>query len=400
MKIRYIAIVSVISVTLGVATFIVLDIVMPSFSTEMKARSHEDISDKGGVSGNEDMSGRGDISNYGDIVISSNRFDGFSNVEMQAHIRKVAGDKIEAMTPIVVVPSMLNLKTPNGWISKPVQVVGIDVETYPLVSDFGKYLQHPEHRKKPSFNLLEEGYDSRDHQLGEGEKYVPREQMEKAGWKYRRAWAKYQKFSQQADTMTPTSTVLDTESVKTLAPPTTNTPASRSYPASGFSSAIPGQAMASNPFMQETNPFDQHKEATKEKVYDPEIEQRPGIIIGMSLISSRNREGRDWFAAVPGNDVSLIIPTIGQPPRGVSDTFTIVDVYESKMSEFDSQLVFVPIQHIQKLRGMIDPISPTNNRVNQILIKLKPGISPIATRDILRKAFDPRLFSVMTWTDM
>ena len=411
LRTRYIALVSIISVTLGVATLIVVNSVMSGFTTEMKARLHGILSD---------------------VVVNSNDFGGLPNVEKQmARIREIAGDKIEAMTPTVNVPAMLYFKTPGGWSSRPVQVIGIDMETYPLVSVFGKYLQHPEHRKKPSFELLENGYDTRDHQLAEGEDYVPREQMGDAGWEHRRAWARCQKFSQEIDGTGSTPLVPDTASeVKTLAPPAIDTLPSLDGPAFESAPLIPGRAIASDcpgpeillakhaaegyttnnnvanhnaadPFMQNNaNPFDQRDGTTKEKVYNPEVEQRPGIIIAMGLISTRDHEGRDWFAAIPGDDVNLTIPTTGQPPRGESDTFTVVDIYESKMNEFDMQLVFVPIQHLQKLRGMIDPIDPTNGRVNQIQIKLKPGVDPAVVRDLLRKEFDPRLFSVMTWMDM
>ena len=58
---------------------------------------------------------------------------------------------------------------------------------------------------------------------------------------------------------------------------------------------------------------------------------------------------------LPGDDVKLTFPTVGTPPKVVSDNFTIVDFYESKMSEYDASFVFVPIRKLQELRGMIDP---------------------------------------------
>ena len=46
----------------------------------------------------------------------------------------------------------------------------------------------------------------------------------------------------------------------------------------------------------------------------------------------------DRFCVLPGDDVKLTFPTAGMPPKAVSDTFTIVDFYESKMSEIRFEL--------------------------------------------------------------
>ena len=89
---------------------------------------------------------------------------------------------------------------------------------------------------------------------------------------------------------------------------------------------------------------------------------------------------------MPGDDVKLTFPTVGQPPKVVSDNFTIVDFYESKMSEYDASFVFVPIRKLQELRGMIDPTTGVG-LINAIQIKLKPGADGDAVRDKLRAAF-------------
>ena len=92
---------------------------------------------------------------------------------------------------------------------------------------------------------------------------------------------------------------------------------------------------------------------------------------------------------MPGDDVKLTFPTAGQPPKTVSDNFTIVDFYESKMSEYDAKFVFVPIRKLQELRGMIDPTTGVG-LINAIQIKLKPGVDGDAVRDKLQAAFRPR----------
>ena len=55
----------------------------------------------------------------------------------------------------------------------------------------------------------------------------------------------------------------------------------------------------------------------------------------------------------------LTFPSAGSPPKAAWDNFTVVDFYESKMSEDDSKFVFVPIGALQQLRGMIDPSTGT-----------------------------------------
>jgi len=85
-------------------------------------------------------------------------------------------------------------------------------------------------------------------------------------------------------------------------------------------------------------------------------------------------------------------------PDAVHCKFTIVDFYESKMSEYDSTFVFVPIQALQELRGMFDRQTGTRY-ANAIQIKLKPGADGEAVRDKLRAAFDPSFYEVSTWRD-
>lgn len=391
LRTKYIALASIISVTLGVATLIVVNSVMSGFTSEMQDRLHGILSD---------------------VVVESRDFSGFQDPDMRMEqIRRIAGDQIEAMTPTVTAPSMLYFKTVNGWASRPVQVVGIDIETYPQVSRFSEYLQHPENRKKTTFTLYEEGYDARDHQLAEGEEFVPREQLGEAGWRRRRIKERCEKFSQRIDgagqsAAMPTAASVWDSDVKTITPPADLPPIPPSGGALVSDSTTGPEILATNsgnmvddPFATSVSPFEQTEAQKNEKVFDPEFQQRTGIILGMAIVSVRDHDGKDFFAAVPGDDVNLAIPTTAQPPQPISDSFTVVDLYESKMSEYDSQLVFVPIEHLQKLRGMVDNTTGIG-RVNQIQIKLKPGVELVAFRNQLRKSFDPRFFSVVTWMDM
>jgi lipoprotein-releasing system permease protein len=68
------------------------------------------------------------------------------------------------------------------------------------------------------------------------------------------------------------------------------------------------------------------------------------------------------------------------------------------MAEYDRKLVFVPIEKLQYLRGMVDGDSGTFT-VTRILIKAKPGVEIDALRDRLREAFPIQMFSITTWRD-
>lgn len=340
LRTRYIALASIVSVTLGVATMIVVNSVMLGFTTEMRDRLHGVLSD---------------------VLLESQSLNGFRDPERHMdEIRRVAGESIEAMTPTVVVPSMLSFSYRGETLTRPVQLIGVDQATQSQVSDFGKYLQHPANRESMSFDLREGGYDTRDHQSGPDA--PQRIQMTDAGWGWRRRVAEAEAFHRQ---LNPSAKTEEPEENKLA------------------------DAAAVDPFADA---------APEEHVFEPAKEQHPGTVLGIALTSFRDHDGEDHFLVLPGDDVQLIFPTAGSPPKVIYDSFTVVDFYESKMSEYDSQLVFVPLRKLQELRGMIDPTTGVA-WVNQIQIKLKPGADGNAVRDKLRKAFPAALYTVSTWED-
>ena len=87
LRTRYIALASIISVMLGVATMIVVNAVMEGFTHEMQDRIHGILSD---------------------LVFESRSLDGIPDAERRmAEIREVAGEYIAGMSPTVHVPAML-----------------------------------------------------------------------------------------------------------------------------------------------------------------------------------------------------------------------------------------------------------------------------------------------------
>jgi lipoprotein-releasing system permease protein len=132
--------------------------------------------------------------------------------------------------------------------------------------------------------------------------------------------------------------------------------------------------------------------------FNPAKKPNTGLVLGIALSCHRDKDGIDHFLILPGEDVKMSFPSAGMPPKIESDIYTIVDFYESKMSEYDSSFVFVPIRELQKLRGTIDPTTSVG-LINSIQIKLKPGADGEKVRDKLRAAFQPELYAVSTWRD-
>ena len=377
LRTRWIALVCVASVMLGVATMIVVNAVMAGFSHEMQTRIHGILSD---------------------IVFESHSLSGFQDPKWHMEeIRRAGGGDIEGMTPTVAVPAMLSFQVRGQWLTRQVMFIGIDETTHSLVSDFGTYLQHPDNRRQLSFALRDGGYDTFDSQAEgkAGENGPTRPAMEAAGWPHRRMRVAREKLwrdkmGARGDAAGQPVRPIDQQVDAVLAATTADgSTADSSTPTEG-STPAKDSAARSDPF----------RAARPEEgdTMDPAKEQFTGIVPGIGLASFRDSDGVDRFLVLPGDDVKITFPTAGTPPKAVSDTFTIVDFYESKMSEYDSNFVFVPIAALQRMRGMVDPQTGVPS-VNSIQIKLKPGADLNVVRDRLRKAFPAEMYAVSTWRD-
>ncbi len=335
LRTRYIALASVVSVMLGVATMIVVNSVMAGFSHEMQERIHGIISD---------------------VVVESRSLDGFIDpaYHMQ-QIQSVVGEDIVGMTPTIHVPAMLSFEVNGQWVQRQVNFIGIDEQTYGVVGDFREYLQHPANREQLSFDLRENGYDEIDHQAAADG--VARPGMRRAGWSHRRRMAEIRRLSIPA--------------------------------------RPPVQGGANDPFL---NPPGELAQSGEGEDFDPAVEQHPGVVMGIALSNFRYTNGTEGFRIIPGDDVRVSVPTTGTPPKVVSWKFTLVDFYESKMSEYDASFVFAPIAEVQRMRGMID-LATGIGTATSIQIRLKEGVDLNMVRDKLRAKFPPQLYSVDTWRD-
>jgi lipoprotein-releasing system permease protein len=135
LKTRYIALASVISVMLGVATMIVVNSVMAGFGEKMRDRLH-------GV--------------LADVVVESNSLDGFYNwEEVMARVKQVGGDDVLAQAPTMETPGIIHFRFPGQHvITHPVQIIGVRPEDRAKTGDFGEFLFDEKNQKiAPSFKV-------------------------------------------------------------------------------------------------------------------------------------------------------------------------------------------------------------------------------------------------------
>jgi lipoprotein-releasing system permease protein len=168
LRTRYIALASVVSVTLGVATLIIVNSVMDGFTQEMQEKMHGILSD---------------------VIVESHSSSGLPNPAIFTdRIQRILGDELEGMTTVVHVPAIVAINCQGETVTRQINLIGIDTDSYASVSDFSKFLMHPENKKKLSFALHETGYAP------------DRAGFPESGWVYRRRMAETQKRWQELQT--------------------------------------------------------------------------------------------------------------------------------------------------------------------------------------------------------
>src|SRR4051794_25880646 len=140
LRTRYIALASIVSVLLGVATMIVVNSVMAGFAEKMRTRLHGILAD---------------------VVVESYDLDGFlDSEEVMARIRSVAGDQVEAMAPTMETFGLMKFQYGGQSITRQVQIIGIRPEERARTGDFAEFLTDGQHlasgedrRLPPSFEI-------------------------------------------------------------------------------------------------------------------------------------------------------------------------------------------------------------------------------------------------------
>ena len=380
LKTRWIALASIVSVTLGVATLIVVNSVMDGFTSQMQDRMHGILSD---------------------LVVETRGTNGISEPNWYIdRIRARLNNSVEGVTTVVTLPAMMTFHHNGAAHTQQINLIGIDQKTYASVSDFSKYLIHPDNQSQLDFNLKQSGYAPE------------REALQPAGWEYRNRveqlkkerlseLEKYRQLQEKIATeqRNQLSNPLSENSIGTSAldsygenSPSQSSP-TRETESNSIDSMLAGPRIPSIP-----------SGGGGGRVFDASKEQRTGIVLGIGIGSVRGRDlagkVKDYFFIRPGDDVNVAFPNAGTPPRAIDEMFTVVDFYESKMSEYDATFAFVPIEALQRARGMIDPMSNVG-AVTSIQVKLKKGADLAAARDALRDEFPPTesYVQVNSWRD-
>jgi len=370
LRTRFIALASIISVMLGVATMIVVNSVMAGFSSQMKDRLHGILAD---------------------IMVECTSSDGFHDPQALAtQIMAIAGDRLEAITPAVEIYGMMSFDFEGAQLTQPVTLVGIVPNGKDLVSPLREYLMSRQ-------TLKEDGQLIR----------APlREPAADLDWEltpdaaeYRANWLDVQRIElelQANRARLKAATVGATASANTGAETTSTEVVDPYAVGSGNTESSPDDIFGASPPVAET-------------AADPNAPLPARVYVGCGLVSYHFVQGetgktRTMMLLHPGQDVKFTTVTVGNP-EPARFAATVVDIFKSGMSEYDSTLVFCNLAELQFARKMLldRPTSEDDwkkGSVTSLQIKLKnyedaPGV----VQDLLAQlpGVDAGKFQIRTW---
>jgi lipoprotein-releasing system permease protein len=309
LRTRYLAIVCIGSVMLGVATLIVVNSVMSGFSTKLRDRLHGLLSD---------------------VIVEAWDYDGFLDPEGKMALIKAdpfLNERIEAMAPTLEIFAMIQFRCRDAPFARTVRLIGIDPAARARLGGFAEHLVSEENQKHPSFDLSPEA---------------------------RRHYEERLRF----------------RVIRSLDPP-------EPFPAAHGPVWDGGKPPPETP--------------------RPSVQAPQGIILGYAIAHVRDRtaspdgEVREVRILEPGDEV-VVTTVSGAKLAPVNYRYVVVDYFRSEMSDYDSNYVFVPLEHLQKLRTMED-------RATSIEIRLKDyrDARPVVER--LKKLFAGHGVEVQTWED-
>lgn len=391
LRTKYIALACIISVMLGVATMIVVNSVMAGFTTEMRDRLHNFLAD---------------------IVIESRGTAGIPDAAAQMDVvRNAAGEYIAAMTPTIEIPGMLTFTDPYSGetYTQPIQIQGIDPEGKAQVGPLQDYLD--------SYNPIYED--------GKVVRPALRSREEPLGWELTESGKEHHRQVQERkqlyinENLQPDFLPVTPDAAAPSAEPAPKSPADDS---SGSTEETPKsetpEVAPEFDVKQSDEPSsivaDADSKTASESIMGqddfltsaesstPEIRNEPlpaRIYIGEGLVSFlvRNAEtGKQQkiMMVEPGDDVILSTVTAGRPPEVTKFQATVVDSFRSGMSEYDSSIVLMNMDALQKYRGM-----HLDKSITAIHIRLKDYADAPTVLAALERAFPPGMVSIKTWEE-
>ena len=403
LKTRFIALASIVSVTLGVATLIVVNSVMAGFVNQMQSRIHGILSD---------------------VEISAPLLSDIQEPKaFIEEVRNVVGDDLKELTSVVRSNALISFNFNDRQWTQHVMLLGIDDETFGKVTDFEPYLTNDIKKEKFSFELEETGY-SKFKNAGWGyrrEKFWHQQELEKLQRDYR---SLYDQEAQRVMTEQASSSGYSADGrliseapqtkpiAKFAALPKTAPNVDQIYDEKATREQANANttdrfASTATDGAVELPPVDPHmqrrKKLSADEMFNPARDQYTGIILGLGISERKMREHdgslTEIYMVNPGDDIQMTFLS-GGAAKPVIENFTIADFYSSNMHEYDSSFAFVPLSELQKLRGMVDPLTG-EGAVSAIQIKLNDGADLNEVRDRLLARFPPTQFAlnIRTWQD-
>lgn len=363
LRTRFIALASIISVTLGVATMIVVNSVMAGFSTQMKDRLHGILAD---------------------IMLESHSSDGFEDPEeVMRLVEQIAGDHIVAMTPTVEIYGMMSFDWHGQQITQPITLVGIVPEGKDLVSPLREYLmsrqtikEDGEVVRRPLVNVdAPLNWDLTDEAMA-----------------HRAEWLEWERIRVRIESG-------QSQPV---------------YDESGEAATGDGAEVPVNPF---DFPAEAEQAATSpdqlfgpavaaEETTDPNAPLPARVYIGIGLVSfpyveKETGKTRTMMMLEPGQDVKFTTVSVGTP-EPARFAATVSDVFKSGMSEYDSTLVFVNLAELQYARKMLLRRPQSDDEwkqgsVTSLQIKLRDYDEAGLVVQKLLANLPPGEFQIRTW---
>ncbi|MFP6764648.1 MAG: FtsX-like permease family protein [Planctomycetaceae bacterium] len=404
LRTRYIALASIVSVMLGVATMIVVNSVMSGFAGEMRERINGILAD---------------------VIVETNSLNGEPDAEFHRQLAmKAAGEQIESISVTVEVFGLMHFRRGGQWIPRPVTLVGIDpqqeAKVGPLVQNLDSFqtIRDGEHVTRlplrstntgPSWELTSEALAWRQKWKGRQRRYF--QNWPDAG-EPDRLLSEPPVFEPRG---TPEFEELSTVEVGGGTPAGSGPfegvlPLPEELPAVNddrvvTAAAVDGTAgevrQAANPFEDDVAPplTDFDSESRKEPDIDAPLPGR--LYIGAQLVEVPRvdrKTGKVYIERMvkPGDDVKISTVSAGSPPEPRHFFATVVDVYKSGMSEYDANLVFCNLEYLQEMRGMIDP-QTEKGAITTMKIKLKNYDDSSQVLQRLENVFPPHLYTVRTW---
>ena len=363
LKTRYLAFACIISVMLGVATLIVVNSVMNGFSTKLRTLLHSVLSD---------------------VVIEDVSTLGLRDpLGKMAKIRKdpYLSSQIESMAVTLEAFAMVQYRNQNNEIAtRPVRVMGIELKSRSGVGGFHENLRSYQDQKKRN-------EENQTNDPIRGPSFDIPEDIRK---RFERAEQELRESRERAFE----------EAKKNLFAPPKIEAEDFQFPKLPEAIGEPNVGMTAKvKLLFEEGKIGKTPEAPiPPPMPVPHVPRvPPGAIVGhlnthFNYRDPETGEIKQGVAIHPGDSIVLTTVNSGESLKPVYDSFVVVDEFKSEMSEYDANCVFVPLEHLQALRGM-------DNRASNILIKLKNYDEAKIVVTALAKLFDNERLGIHTWEE-